>query len=137
MENQNYMNKIWDKIGICASGLCLVHCLATPVILLLFPALKLGADEHSIFHEVIAAIVVTSILFVIYPHCRKHGHKDIIVLGVLGVASILTSLFLHDLNIITSQIFTIIGSIMLITAHIKNMKIRHGKCEGDNNCTSH
>jgi len=122
------INKIWDKIGLCASGLCLIHCLATPILLLLMPGFQFseGFDEHM--HEIFAVIVVTSIMFAVYPHCRKHGHKDIIAYAFIGVALILVSVFFQDIPLDLSHILTIIGSIFLIIAHVKNMKVRHGNC---------
>ena len=125
------LNRIWDKVGICASGLCLVHCLATPILLLFVPGFKYSdmVDEHT--HEIFAVVVVSSIMFAVYPNCRKHGHNDIILLALSGVVLILISIFFHDIPVGISHTITVIGSIILIIAHIKNMKVRHGKCESD------
>ena len=138
------INRVWDKIGICASGLCLIHCIATPVLLLAFPASKVSFivehDFHGV-HQLFAVIVVSSILIAVYPNCRKHGHNDIIAIALIGVFSVLSAIFLHDfMSESLSHGFTIIGSIFLIVAHIKNMKVRHGKCLSSNNkssCKSH
>ena len=128
---ENYMaSKIWDKVGICASGLCLVHCLATPVILLIFPTFKLAFLEHHAIHEVLGVLVVSSVLIAVYPQCRKHGHKDIIGFALGGVLFILAGVFFgHDLGEELEHGLTIVGSILLLTAHVKNIKVRHGKCE--------
>lgn len=124
------MNKIWDKIGICASGLCLVHCIATPIFLILFPSIKVAYFEHEAFHQLFGVIVVSSVLIAVYPQCRKHGHKDIILWAISGVLFILAGIFLgHDFGEVYEHGLTIFGSILLILAHIKNMKVRHGKCE--------
>ena len=131
------LNKIWDKIGICASGLCLIHCLATPILLLLMPGFQFSEvyDEH--IHELFAVVVVSSIMFAVYPNCRKHGHNDIIFIALTGVVLILISTFFHDLPIAISHTITILGSITLITAHIRNMKVRHGKCSStQDKCSS-
>jgi hypothetical protein len=129
------MNKVWDKVGICASGLCLVHCIATPVLLLLFPASKMSFLGVEIVHEVFAVVVVASILIAVYPTCRKHGHKDIIAIALAGVAFVLSAIFMHDFmseNI--SHGLTILGSAFLIWAHVRNMKVRHGKCASKTHC---
>ncbi len=137
MDNRTLSDKIWDKIGICASGLCLVHCLATPILLLVFPTLKITLADNHLFHEIFAVIVVSSILLAVYPHCKRHGHTDIIAIAFAGVAFVLSGLFMHDLPLAISHTITIIGSILLIIAHVKNMKVRHGKCESDNTCAGH
>lgn len=131
------MNKILDKIGICVSGLCLVHCLLTPFVLVLFPSFKLAFFNHELFHQIFGVIVVSSVLIAVYPQCRKHGHKDIIAWAIGGVALILAGIFLgHEFGEEIEHGLTILGSIFLITAHIKNMKVRHGKCETKSTCES-
>lgn len=138
MNERTLMTKFWDKIGICASGLCLIHCIATPILLLLFPVSKisfLGVESVHEIHEIFALIVVSSILIAVYPTCRKHGHKDIIFIALAGVTLIIGSIFLHDFmseNI--THGLTILGSIFLICAHVKNMKVRHGKCSSTKHC---
>lgn len=123
-------NKFWDRLGICASGLCLVHCLATPVILLLFPTFKLAFLEHESIHQILAVVIVSSVLVAVYPQCRRHGHKDIIAYALAGVFFILSAIFFgHDLGEEFEHILTIIGSIFLLVAHTKNIRVRHGKCE--------
>lgn len=138
MNNErSFSNKIWDKIGICASGLCLIHCLATPILLLVFPTLKLTLLESHIVHEIFALVVISSILIAVYPHCKKHGHTDIIAIAFGGVAFVVAALLFHDLPSSIADSLTIIGSILLIIAHFKNMKVRHGRCETEAACTGH
>ena len=134
--SESLINKIGDKIGICASGLCLIHCLATPFLLLLFPATSIEVFDTHIFHEVFALVVVASIIFAVYPHCRKHGHKDIIVLAVVGTVLIVLSVLIETLPEFFHISLTISGSLFMIAAHLKNMKVRHGKCESDSKCSS-
>lgn len=129
--------KVWDKLGICASGFCLVHCLATPFLLIFFPTsefLGINHEQHSEFHHYIAIAVVISILMAVYPQCRKHGHKDILYYAAAGIFFVLTPIFTNDhLSEFFEYGMTIVGSIFLIIAHIKNMKVRHGKCSSKSN----
>jgi hypothetical protein len=123
------MGKIWDKFGICASTLCLIHCIATPIIILLFPSIDSFLGNTHIVHEIFAVIVISLVVIAVYPQCRKHGHKDIIAFAVIGSALIITAIFMFEENITLHYILTIAGSISLITAHVKNMKLRHNKCD--------
>lgn len=137
IEEKVMATKFWDKLGICASGLCLIHCLATPVLLLLFPTFKLAFLEHHAIHEILAVLVVSSVLIAVYPQCRKHGHKDIIAYALIGVFLILGAVFLgHDIGEEAEHIMTIFGSLFLLFAHYKNIRVRHGKCE-TTSCDSH
>ena len=132
MNERTVINRIWDKLGICASVLCLIHCIATPVLLLIFPTTNFfffDASHMHEAHEIFAVVVVISMLIAVYPTCRKHGHKDIIALALSGITFVLAAVFLHDtLNEHLDHLLTIVGSILLIIAHVKNMKVRHGKC---------
>ena len=129
MEKMNVANKFWDKLGICGSTICLIHCLATPLLLMLFPAFNLG-DSNEFVHEILAVFVMVSIMVAVFPKCHKHGHYDIIFIALLGMLGIGAGLYFHETSSFIADISTISGSILLIIAHIKNMRIRHGQCEG-------
>ncbi len=131
MLQSKFFKKFWDKMGICASTVCLIHCLATPFILILYPASDLFFIESEIVHQVLGLIVISSALFAVYPHCHRHGHKDILALAFSGAFFIILGIFSHDLPEYMSHGFTILGSIFLISAHVKNIRVRHGKCESD------
>lgn len=121
------MSKILDRFGVCASSICLIHCLATPLVILFFPGVKGIFTEEA--HEVFAVIVVTSIALAVYPHCRRHGHKDIIAMAISGVALVLGAIFFESsMPLALHYGLTTAGSIFLILAHLKNMRVRHGSC---------
>ncbi|MDX1420795.1 MAG: MerC family mercury resistance protein [Rubricoccaceae bacterium] len=48
----------WDRLGVVLSGLCAVHCLALPVLLLALPCAGLGALVHEATHPAMAAFLV-------------------------------------------------------------------------------
>lgn len=124
------MSKLLDRFGVCASTVCLVHCVLTPFVILFFPGVKGLFTEEA--HEVFAVVVVSSITFAVYPHCRRHGHKDIIAMAIFGVALILAAIFFETrMPLALHYILTTIGSVFLILAHLKNIKVRHGNCSHD------
>ena len=49
-----------DRVAIGLSGLCAIHCVATPAAVILFPVLSacLGSDER--FHALLLVLVVPS-----------------------------------------------------------------------------
>lgn len=120
--------KIIDKIGICASSLCLIHCFFTALMIIGFPALNLSVLGHEVIHEIFAIVVVTTAMIAVYPLCRKHEHKDIIILAVIGTILILSGVIFHSWPEWIGHTATSLGSLFLISAHYKNIKIRHGKC---------
>ncbi|MCO4755468.1 MAG: MerC domain-containing protein [Bacteriovoracaceae bacterium] len=121
------MSKLLDRFGVCASTVCLIHCVATPFVIFFFPSFKEVFNEET--HEVFAVLVVGLVGAAVLPHCKKHGHKDIIAVAVAGVALILGAIFFEDsMPLAFHYGLTMIGSIMLILAHLKNIKVRHGNC---------
>lgn len=121
------MSKILDRLGVCASTVCLIHCLATPLAIFFFPSMKGFFSEEA--HEVFAVIVISFIAMAIYPLCKRHTHKDIIAIAFAGVGLVLSAIIFEDaMPLIWHYVLTTIGSILLITAHLKNMKVRHGHC---------
>lgn len=131
------MSRLWDKIGICASGLCMVHCLTTPILLIFYP-LFIHTEMHELVHELLAFIVVASIMIAVFPKCHKHGHYDIIMIALIGLFLVVGGLFLHETSILFATIATSFGSAFLIYAHYRNMRVRHGKCQSTKtSCGNH
>lgn len=122
------MGKIWDKFGICASALCLLHCIATSFIIMLFPSIQSVLGDNHFIHEIFAVIVITLVIIAVYPQCHRHGHKDIIAFAVAGSALIISAIFLFEDIPYLHYGLTITGSLSLIIAHVKNMKLRHNNC---------
>ncbi|HVK60147.1 MAG TPA: MerC domain-containing protein [Bdellovibrionales bacterium] len=113
--------RIADKLGICLSGLCLVHCLLTPVVLIALPSLTLVSFEsHHIFHEVLLVILPIVALAAFIPGFRRHGDKRVFFWSVpaLALMAVAVTVF-HDAIWIQAGL-TITGSILLIKAHMLN-----------------
>ncbi|MEE2671546.1 MAG: MerC domain-containing protein [Bdellovibrionota bacterium] len=121
-------NELIDKLGICASTLCLVHCVLTGILIIGLPFINVDFLNHHLIHDIFAAIVVVTVLIAVYPHCRRHGHKDIILIALMGVGFVLAGAILHDIPEWASHTLTSFGSLFLITAHYRNIKVRHGTC---------
>lgn len=121
------VNKIFDKLGICASAICLVHCLLTPFVVLFFPTIEesLGENAEKI-HTLLAFVVVTLVVIAILPKFLKHRRKDILSYASLGISLILGALIFEEPPILHNSM-TILGSIFLIITHIKNMKAQQNK----------
>ena len=121
-------SEIIDKIGICASSLCLIHCISTSLIIFGLPLLGHNFLSHELFHDIFAVVVVVTVVIAVYPHCHRHGHKDIVAFAILGAALVLAGVLMHDFIELPADIITILGSVSLIFAHYRNIKVRHGTC---------
>ena len=90
--------------------------------------------EAEIIHGVLSVVVIASIIVAIYPTCKKHEHRDILVIASLGILFVVAAAFITHINDTLHIILTMIGSVFLIIAHVKNIKVRHGKCSDKIQC---
>ncbi len=116
-----------DFVAIFLSFVCLLHCLATPVIILMLPYLNFGRDD--VFHLVMAVtlLIFASVAFV--RGYQRHRQKRVIVLGSLGVTLLFVGLFLSSdkmpIRLSPQASVTIMGSVFLIFAHYLNLRRMH------------
>lgn len=110
-----------DRLGICLSGLCLIHCLVTPIVLIMLPSVTLASFEgHHIFHEVLMVILPVVALAAFVPGFRKHKDARVFFWSVpaLVLITIAATVF-HD-DVWIQAAMTITGSALLIKAHLLN-----------------
>ena len=112
-----------DPIAIGLSGLCILHCLALPVLASILPMLGAVAEAewlHRIF--VIGAIVVGGYAFV----TMKNTSTRLIfaATAVIGLALLVAGAFVeafHDYEVL----LTVIGAVVLIVAHMIRWRGEH------------
>lgn len=116
------MKKVWDKLGIALSSICLAHCVAVVLLPLLLPAL--GTYFHSPWiHQTFAALVLIITPMAFMPGYRRHGLTRVLVLAWAGVAFVLAGVFSDGkLPEITSHGLSIMGSCFLVSGHLLNLR---------------
>lgn len=114
--------EFWDRLGITASAICIVHCVATPLVLMTLPFLAEHADHNHDrgFHWGMAAIIGPIAVLALWRGYRLHKKKFVLALGTIGLSCILLGLFaqvpLHGI------LLTVTGGGFLLTAHLKNLR---------------
>jgi hypothetical protein len=100
----------------------MIHCVGVPILLSLFPGATLGLPEGivkgELFHQVAATIATVLALSAFSRGYREHHSLWVIVLGVLGCAL----LFIATLGILHETGWTVVGSTLLIAAHLDNYR---------------
>ncbi len=117
---------ILDHAAIVLSGLCLVHCLLLPVIIVAVPLLAQLNETH--FHAQMLLVVVPVSLFAFAHGYRRHGNLRIIAGGIAGIAVLfIGGTVVHaSYGILADSLLTIAGSIVLATSHYFNNRLmRH------------
>lgn len=111
-----------DYLGIVASTLCLIHCLAMPFIIAFLPFLGWQFLEGETAHHVLAAFVFAFALFAIVPGYLKHRKQAVLVFMLIGLGCVAFATFVAgpvfgeqtELPIIT------FGNLILVATHWRN-----------------
>ena len=123
----------FDRFAIGLSVLCAIHCLAVPVLLIMFPSLlaSFHIDDH-IFHELLIWVAVPTSSIAFFLGCRRHKDPKVFALAGLGLASLIaTAFFGHDaLGEMGEKLATLFAVSILAYAHWRNYSLcRKDSCE--------
>lgn len=112
-----------DHLAITLSGLCLVHCLLLPVVVVALPLLAQFNDSH--LHTQMLVVVIPVSLFAYTLAYPRHRNKTIIAWGLAGIAimSIGGTIAHANYGALADTTLTIAGSIILATSHYFNNRL--------------
>ncbi len=111
-----------DRIAILLSGICLAHCLAIPITLLLLPAVgTLLFGSHEAFHWFLLAVGYPVSIVALLIGYRRHRAAAAIVLGSVGLLLMLLGVT-HWFGDTGEIVATMIGAIALTAAHVQNVR---------------
>lgn len=127
-----------DRFGIAVSALCLVHCLAVPILASLLPLLQLSGSltDSTLFHLLLVFVVVPVGVRAFASGWKIHKHRTVVVFGGSGLLLVslgsLLPLALHDENAHEyghwsywlELALLIPGSLFLTAAHLRNYQCR-------------
>lgn len=143
-----------DRWAIFLSAVCMIHCLATPLLLMAFPFVHELPNE-ALIHSLFIFPLVAFAVWAFWRGYKIHGRKTAMVLGLIGFFALLTGLALHDhtglipatglphaglsfdehqgmhifgVHLGWASVVTSIGSIFLIAAHFFNMRYCRCAC---------
>ena len=117
------MNTTLDRSGIFVSMLCVVHCLALPLLGTLLPLIGFLAENETV-HKV---MVLFAIPIVILSTLQHGGRKRFflypvfVTMGPLLLLAALLFPFLEEHEVA----LTVSGALLLSAAHFMNLFIRH------------
>ncbi len=124
---------VLDRIGVYASVLCFIHCLATPIILSLLAVYAHFLPSEERTHRVLALFITLIGAVAILGGYRRHRKPIVLVLMLAGLALIFAGAFYGDRlpSHWLEVLVTLAGSCCLIAAHRKN----HTFCKSCSNCS--
>jgi hypothetical protein len=140
-----------DKLSICLSLCCILHCIALPVIILIIPSFASLWINNEKVHIILVLFAVPISLFAMAKSLRVHHNYKCISLAVLGLFLLVGAIFMHDINFGSEShighveathheqaghghhehggigetletIFTVLGGLILLGAHYLNIR---------------
>jgi hypothetical protein len=109
----------WDNLGMGLAGLCLVHCLATSILLVVLSSVG-GFLVDPIIHEVGLVFAIIFGALALIQGVLAHGFMLPAAIGGLGIGTMAGAASLpHGENEI---IFTIVGVAILALGHSLNQR---------------
>ncbi len=151
--NITYFKKqISDKLSICLSLCCILHCIALPVLILMIPSISSFWINDENVHIFLVLLAIPISLFAMGKSLRIHNNYKCIALAVVGLLLLVAAIFMHDIGFIGEHgheengheengqdehgheehggigetletIFTVIGGLILLSAHYLNIRL--------------
>jgi len=125
--------KYSDYVGASASGLCLIHCIATPILFLSQASLISIGNEMLFLWQSLNFLFLAISFIAIYYSVQNSSNLYVKILFFLNWL-ILSTLILIELFEILSiaEFYTYIAAISLSILHIYNLN--YCRCEDDSCC---
>ena len=111
-----------DKLGICASLFCAIHCLATPFIIALIPFLGVTLFLEESFELALLVIsLLLAILSLVISYLKIHRNSiPLIIAGIGFFFFVLGKLIPLEM---TEILLSVVGGCFVAFAHYRNLKI--------------
>ena len=114
----NVRDGMLDRLAIGLSGLCLVHCLATSVILALLASA--GALVSPLIHEIGLFLAIPLGILALGKGIVEHGYMMPAAVGGLGIGIMMGALSLPHGGV--EIVYTILGVSVLALGHDLNRR---------------
>ena len=103
------MQKYFDLIGISLSGMCLIHCVLTPLFIMMTPLIGAGFWSSHGLHESIIYLIIPTAVIALAVGCTRHRDFWVGFIGFIGICVLtIAVLVTHQLGINFVYILTII-----------------------------
>lgn len=123
-----------DKPAIILSTLCVLHCLALPLLTVLLPSLAILPLNQEMFHVAMVICVLPTSIYAITLGCKKHRKLSIAYTTVLGLIALVAAVVYGESHLgeVGEKLLTTFGAVVIASAHIRNYKLcQQSECCSD------
>jgi hypothetical protein len=128
-----HVSRHFDRIAIGLSTICLVHCLAVPVLVAVLPIAAISLQDNQHFHGLMLWLVVPTSVAGFGLGYRLHRRGGLVLAGAAGVAILAAAaIYGHTAWPEPFEVgVSVAGSLLLGAAHWLNFRAvrrchRHG-----------
>ncbi|MCF2857082.1 MerC domain-containing protein [Pseudoalteromonas sp. SMS1] len=121
---RNQIQFVGDNVSIALATMCLIHCLALPVLIVFLPFVSANFLEGEAFHQLLLGGVLLTSVLALASGCKTHSKWHIFSFGITGLVVLsIAAFFGHDLLGENGEtLLTIVGSVIVAFSHFKNIK---------------
>ena len=119
-----------DGVAMSLAGVCGIHCLLMPVLLITFPLLGSSLFTHGAFHQWMLVAVLPTTALAILLGCRRHKDFWVLLLSLGGFALLCFAAFGHGHSHHGSEFsaewlthessLTSLGGLIMVSGHLRN-----------------
>ncbi|KZN56431.1 hypothetical protein N474_11840 [Pseudoalteromonas luteoviolacea CPMOR-2] len=128
---RNQIQFVGDNVSIGLAVMCLIHCIALPLLIVFLPFVSKSFVQGEVFHQLLLGGVLLTSILALVSGCKTHSKWHIFSFGISGLVILsIAAFFGHDLLGESGEtILTIIGSLIVAFSHLKNIKAcKQAKC---------
>ncbi len=124
-----------DKTAMGLSSLCMLHCLALPALLAIYPSALAVALTDELFHTAMVFLAIPVSAIALSLGCREHKSYRIMVVGFAGLLILVASATVgHDLaGEVGEKALTVVGALLVFASHLINFRMcrqaKHCECD--------
>lgn len=114
-----------DLLGVIIASICMIHCLALPLLVSALPMVAGGILEDEWTHKALAGLVVTVALTAVLPAYLKHGNKMVLFGMISGLSLVLIASFACG-KLISEELevpLISLGNLLIMATHLRNRSI--------------
>jgi hypothetical protein len=89
LETKRLRGGLLDRIAVGMAVVCGIHCLVTPVLLVVLPILGTTFWVDEDFHLWMLFLVIPTTCLALFSGCRRHKDRWVLAVGVLGLGILL------------------------------------------------
>jgi MerC mercury resistance protein len=116
-----------ERAALGMSTLCLIHCLALPVLLAAVPVMAASLHLPADLHRWLLLFAIPSSSIALLTGCRLHRKVSPVLVGIAGLTLMAVSALMLE-GTDREVPVSVAGSLLLVAAHLTNWRARHRQC---------